>query len=73
LDAGAVIQEYQTASRKNQSYQLKQLTTKVTGGRDYQSIVEDLIKLLRKLNEAKMIKSLTTSAFYLSESLLSDT
>jgi len=34
--------------------------------------VEELIKLLRKLNEAKLIKTLTTSAFYLSESLLSD-
>ena len=54
------------------SLEMRKFLSKMIGGKNYQSIFEDFIKIVKQLYEKRLIKNVQSTGFYICESLLTE-
>lgn len=72
IDAQALVQTFNEGQMTGKPLEMRKFLAKMVGGKNYQSIFEDFMKIVKQLYEKRLIKKVQSTGFYICESLLTE-
>ena len=72
IDAQALVQAFNEGQMTGKALEMKKFLAKMVVVKNYQSIFDDFMKIVKQLYEKRIIKNVQSTGFYICESLLTE-